>query len=148
MDKQKDFDKDINVRIKMIEEMAKVIHDEYADWLEYTRADLNLALKLYNAGCCKIPEGAVMLTREQAKTFIHIKDLLGDFNDEITWEDFIELMDDIKKDTRKETAERFAERVSKAFLGVNCIDIDEWNWFRNKIDEICEEITGEENANE
>ena len=45
---------------------------------------------------------------------------------------------------RKETAEKFAAMASKAFFGVNCIDIDEWNWFRNKIDEICKEITGGE----
>lgn len=42
---------------------------------------------------------------------------------------------------RKETAEKFAERLKEAFLGVNCIDIDEWNWYQDKIDEICKEIT-------
>ena len=45
------------------------------------------------------------------------------------------------EDIRKETAEKFAEMVSKAFVGLSCIDIDEWNWCQNKIDEICKEIT-------
>jgi hypothetical protein len=45
------------------------------------------------------------------------------------------------EETRKETAEKFAEMVSKAFIGLNCIDIDEWNWCQRKIDEICKEIT-------
>ena len=42
----------------------------------------------------------------------------------------------------KETAEKFAEMASKAFIGLNCIDIDEWNWCQKKIDEICKEIIG------
>jgi hypothetical protein len=34
--------------------------------------------------------------------------------------------------------------AKEAFFGVNCIDIDEWNWYQDKLDEICKEIT--ENA--
>jgi hypothetical protein len=69
----------------------------------------------------KIPENAVVLTREEdTKRFNGLVEYL--------------------KKVRKETAEKFAERVSKAFIGLNCIDIDEWNWCQNKIDEICEEI--------
>ena len=59
----------MNDKQKQIEEMAKVLHDgnahRYADWVEYTNADLTLALKLYNAGYRKIPENAVVLTREE-----------------------------------------------------------------------------------
>lgn len=55
----------------------------------------------------------------------------------------------IVNETRKETAEKFAERVSKAFIGLNCIDIDEWNWCQRKIDEICKKITeGKNGAND
>lgn len=43
----------------------------------------------------------------------------------------------------KGTAEKFAEMASRAFIGLNCIDIDEWNWYQKKIDEICKEITGD-----
>ena len=140
---------------KQIEEMAKTIdgvwhthsHCPFDKKCPYlggeSRFDCNDCMRaytLYNAGYRKIPEGAVVLTREENEklkslandhcTYCHLMDL-PDFESERM----------IRDDTRKETAEKFAEMVSKAFIGLNCIDIDEWNWCQKKIDEICKEIT-------
>ena len=79
MDKQKQIDKDINVRSKKIEEMAKVVqrdmcgdrpceecnyHGKMKILPRYCGVYL-IAEKLYNAGYRKIPENAVVLTREE-----------------------------------------------------------------------------------
>lgn len=173
---------------KQIEEMAKIIHKHFqylkSDWEEYTKFDLSLAYALQWNGYRKIPEGAVVLTREEYKRYERIEkiiklakmekangyevkngklyyfsNMLGGC--EIEFKDLQEICDMAnhyneefwgldqrltfwkgKAETAgKETAEKFAEMVSKAFIGLNCIDIDEWNWCQNKIDEICKEIT-------
>lgn len=59
----------------------------------------------------KISENAVVLTREELKA--HDKAL----------------------------AEKFARKAKELFFGVNCVDIYEWNWYHDKLDEICKEIT-------
>lgn len=99
----------------------------------------------------KIPEGAVVLTRMETEQ--RFEDLMVAF-DEMGFmpntthpfpEEYVETWKQrlifVFGQLRKETAEKFAEMVSKAFIGLNCIDIDEWNWCQKKIDEICKEIT-------
>ena len=109
---------------KQIEEMAKLLHDgnahRYADWVEYTNADLTLALKLYNAGYRKISENEVVLTQEELE---HIQS--NSFDAGI-------------KHGSKETAEKFAELVKMAFY----YHFDELipSIMADKIDEICKEI--------
>lgn len=120
---------------------------------------------LYNAGYCKIPENAVVLTRaeyekvkyvlkyEPEEAIIRLQDLK---KNEALYSPHmfcsIGGCGGVSKDCnytcpnsrivqeRKKTAEKFAEMVSKAFIGLNCIDIDEWNWCQNKIDEIAKGI--------
>lgn len=111
---------------KQIEEMAKTYCQNGFKCDDSCQTNgcrvYEVCTELYNAGYRKIPEGAVVLTREENEK----------------WLDWLEL--NMAK-ARKETAEKFAEMVSKAFVGLSCIDIDEWNWCQNKIDEICKEIT-------
>ena len=122
---------------QMIEEMAKVIEEAMAKARRTIGGHNNIAnfyaTMLYNAGYRKIPEGAVVLTREeyeklQALKFDYVKGYEAGVDE--GWDNAV-----------MQTAEKFAERVSKAFFGLNCIDIDEWNWCQRKIDEICKEIT-------
>lgn len=53
----------------------------------------------------------------------------------------LDLVDKLIVETRKETAEKFERLASEAFLKVNRIDLDEWNWYQYKLGEICKEIT-------
>ncbi len=78
----------------------------------------------YNAGYRKIPEGAVVL-----ETSVYESLEVKNYRDVIT------------ERVRKETAEKFERLASEAFLKVNCIDLDEWNWYQDKLGEICKEIT-------
>lgn len=109
---------------KQIEEMAKVICTHINPCKNCTEYDfgyckfLGWCEKLYNAGYRKISEGVVVLTREEW-------DKVG-----------IRLVQ-----ARKETAEKFAIKAKESFFGVNCIDSDEWNWYYDKLDEICEELS-------
>lgn len=120
---------------KQIEEMAKVISVNCGECYtcKYRGAincvDFLSAEELYNAGYRKIPEGAVVVSRAE---YNDLKGLEKHFDDYLIKEIVA---------TRKETAEKFARLASEAFLKVNCIDLDEWDWYRNKIDEICKEIT-------
>lgn len=84
----------------------------------------------YNAGYRKIPENAVVLTREQYEKDLAIERELGERK---------------ASRARKETAEKFAERVKMAFY----YEFDELipSIMADKIDEICKEITeGKANA--
>lgn len=85
------------------------------------RALRGYATALINAGYRKIPEGAVVLTKEEFSEKI-----------ENTWLNCQEF-------TRKETAEKFAEMVKMAFY----YEFDELipSIMADKIDEICKEIT-------
>ena len=56
-------------------------------------------------------------------------------------EEKIERLEDALKDKVKETAEKFERLASEALLIVNFIDLDEWNWYQDKLGEICKEIT-------
>lgn len=107
---------------KQIEEMYDDISERLVGVLDCEI--MSVAIHLHGLGYRKIPKGAVVYTKERVDKI---------FNDYAEY---------IKK-VRKETAERFAEMVSKAFFGLSCIDIDEWNWCQNKIDEICKELEGE-----
>ena len=155
---------------KMIEEMAKALAQSYFEATqeclgtecEYCRYREHFngnntckhyfqAEYLYNAGYRKIHEGVVVLMGTETEECI--EDLLVDF-DEMSFypatlcpnaeeyaREWKSKLIYVIGQLRKETAEKFAEMVSKAFVGLNCIDIDEWNWCQRKIDEICKEIT-------
>lgn len=48
-----------------------------------------------------------------------------------------------EESVRKETTEKFARKAKELFFGVNCVDIYEWNWYHDKLDEICKELEDE-----
>ena len=128
---------------KQIEEMAKVIHNSnehrYADWIDYTNADLSTALKLYNAGYRKIPENAVVLTNEKLE--------LGEYKDEVQVMNMTrQTYDAILAQARKETAEKFAERA-KGFINKHKSPVGGNDFVVNVeqlisgIDQICKELS-------
>ena len=124
---------------QMIEEMAKVIgetftyakkyyYDKYEPFELEVYPD-DIASELYNAGYRKIPEGAVVVSKQ-------------------VWDEHIENWDKtskaIEERVRKETAEKFAERLKEKCkmennpLGFKVILIND-----STVDEICKEIIGE-----
>ena len=110
---------------KQIEEMAEIMYQVEAFELE------TLAEALFNAGYCKIPEGAVVYTKERVDKI---------FNDYAEY---------IKK-VRKETAEKFAERLKESETIKEIAEngyIVSYVELCNKIDEICKELEGEDGTN-
>lgn len=118
---------------------------------EYDCQSYLVAKKLLEKYQPKIPEGAVVLTGMETEQ--RFEDLMVAF-DEMGFmpntthpfpEEYVETWKQrlifVFGHLRKETAEKFAKLAKEAFFGVNCIDIDEWNWYQDKIDEICKEIT-------
>lgn len=134
---------------QMIEEMAKVISgieilDLRPDTASANEVEAGIeAEHLYNAGYRKIPEGAVVLTKEEYSDYLVMKD---------AHQNTIERCEKLQADNerlyknigkfkgivRKETAEKFAERVKMAFY----YHFDELipSIMADKIDEICKEI--------
>lgn len=109
---------------------------------------------LINAGYRKIPEGAVVLTKEEAKqVYGTVKahgELLKDLQEaksvfekemEEAQKEFVKQFEEHEKEVRKETAEKFAEMASEAFNAVSC-EFDDRDWYQNMLDEICKEIIG------
>lgn len=93
---------------KQIEEMANVMYDEMMSVIDKSKVLLlagnairmsnELATAIYNAGYRKIPEGAVVLTREE----------LANMRCEN-----IEAISQAQEHTRIETAEKFAEKFKE-----------------------------------
>ena len=148
---------------KQIEEMAKVLSTvkrcdalalsecikkkcEYPHYEGVTCIAEHQAETLFNAGYRTIPEGAVVLTREEYESVKDSVDLLREYesvsNSLIKSNELCrKLVEDKKelkwqlKQTRKETAEKFAERLkAESDDGVIHLTLYE-------IDEICKEIS-------
>ena len=131
---------------KQIEEMAKIVLEKAFENYEtsgsveidtevrrnFYYAFLAYGEELYDRGVRKIPEGAVVLTREEYQTANY-------------WRERAQMWKKSAHDIRKETAEKFAERVKMAFY----YEFDELipSIMADKIDEICKEITDNEVQN-
>ena len=122
---------------QMIEEMAQC-KNEYGficcDCVYRKSCErYSLAEELYNAGYRKIPEGSVVLTREEHQKYLAFKliepQVRGCLDRERELEKRLET-------AIKETAEKFAERL-KLSLDKN----DLYVYSNDDIDEICKEIT-------
>lgn len=124
---------------KQIEEMAKVIEEAMAKARRTLGGHNNIAMfyatMLSKAGYHRIPENAVVLTREEFEKFKKQDLFMKDYT-------IVEVLENETKNARKETAEKFAERVKMAFY----YEFDEFipSIMADKIDEICKEITGGE----
>ena len=151
---------------KQIEEMAKVIHDLILDTpFNGTEASCEkIAEELLKHYQPKIPEGAVVLTREEKQEYESLIKLL--IYDKPIKSRIYEFIKDIKNRIRKETAEKFArlakqkinEVISDIILSRPPTNDDESEVVRKqvlsaitsplkkirdeKIDEIAKEITG------
>lgn len=143
---------------QMIEEMAKDI-EIAGKTTSFRNGKIDLTLfktseeiaeTLYNLNYRKIPENAVVLTKEEYERLKRVeteKDRLYeiklDLENQLIEKGFTEYVgaDEIEK-VRKETAEKFAER-----LKTECFDggiDDKWVTVSfSRLDEICKEITGE-----
>ena len=116
---------------KQIEEMSKDV-EEYVVMFWSNDLYNETARALYNAGYRKIPEGAVVLTREEEQKYLAYKiiepQIRGCLDRERELEKRLETV-------RKETAQEFAERLEEVL--VNYVP-------QRLIDEIVKELTGEE----
>jgi hypothetical protein len=115
----------------------------------------------YNAGYRKIPEGGVVLTKEEAEqvygTVKNHGELLKDLQEaksvfekemEEAQKEFVKHFEEHEKEVRKETAEKFAERLKELVADRNCNEDYEWGdvqvdgqIFIECVDEICKEIS-------
>ena len=129
MDKQKQIEEMIDIQRKNC--LGKGVGD-------CVDADCNAcsALAFYNAGYRKIPEGAVVLTREEYEKLQALK------------EDYVKGyeagVDEGWENARKETAEKFAEKARvkaiKARVNIDNNPRNESFIFLSDIDEIAKEI--------
>ena len=131
---------------KQIEEMAKDLQEAWLAWsksAEMANAYDFVAKILAKKWQPKIPENAVVLTREEYNRLLgQYKNLEIKYN--CVWEDFrrYEIENEILKQNivvlRKDTVEKFAEMAKEeaftVFMGEPIIRA-------SKIDEICKEIT-------
>ena len=127
-----------------IEEMAKIMYGVEAFELE------TLAEVLYKLGYRKIPENAVVLTREEHQKYLAFKiiepQVRGCLDRERELEKRLETIS-------KETAEKFAERLKSRFdksreyytidTGTAWGEGQIGGLINDKIDKICKEIIGE-----
>ena len=98
----------------------------------------NFAEELYNAGYRKIPENAVVLTREEYEDIVFSHKFITD------------LISSHRESVHKEPAELFAERLKELVADRNCNDDYDWEdvqvdgqIFVECVDEIAKEIGGE-----
>jgi dephospho-CoA kinase len=100
---------------------------------------LKEARALYNAGYRKIPEGAVVLTKEEYER-----------HKGFSREEVDEISETAIKNSRKNTAEKFALKLADYFVehcgGRLSISLTLQEWYK-MIDEILKEITEEKEAN-
>ena len=151
--------KELQESQKQIEEMAKDIIKTFSTEYIYAQSevmknisDINvLVSSLIAKGYRKIPEGAVVLTREEIEKYA--KDcIVGRETGLDIINGLIARAERLQESTRKETAEKFAERL-KDYINDKCCEelgdmacdtdyytIDIPKTF-DRIDEICKEIT-------
>lgn len=85
----------------------------------------------------KLPENAVVLTREEYETYTFIKRKWGN-QDAIKWSELVDGLYEFAREFSKETAEKFAERLkAEAYADDGMYYLTD-----SEIDEICKEITG------
>lgn len=115
---------------KQIEEMALLLYNSQRQIDIFN--PYSIAKLFCNAGYRKVPENAVVLTREEYAR-----------HKGFSREEVEEISETATKNTRKETAEKFEEMARSAFDGINCTTFDDWDWFYNKLGEIAKELEGE-----
>ena len=134
---------------KQIEEMAKVVQrnmcgDKPCEECNYHGFKTKIlprycevyliAEKLFNAGYRKIPDGAVVLTREE---YDELCCSVG-----ISREEVDRVVDLVEKDTRKETAEKFAGSLKGLFpIDEVMLHLLPHEQLHKAIDEICKELS-------
>jgi hypothetical protein len=149
----KEFEQD-----KAIEEMTDYLFGNAISHDTQFKGDCrSIARDLYNAGYRKIPENAVVLTREEYDSVKDSVDLLREYesvsNSLIKSNELCRKLVEDKKELKrqlkqagKETAEKFAVMLKGSLdISVEGYSTSEViNEIEDKIDEICKEIIGEE----
>ena len=129
---------------KQLNELVKIITKEYPNKfaVSHPAKAIRVATEILKHYQPKIPENAVVLTREEYKT---LHDLAMDKCHYdchlIDYPDF-EREKMLRDDTRKETAEKFAERL-KEKADMNMCLYGSRIVYVGEIDEICKELGGE-----
>lgn len=105
---------------------------------------------LYNAGYRKIPENAVVLTREEYDRLKRVEaerdriyEIKLDLENQLIEKGFTEYVgaDEIERATRKETAEKYHAEINKAIESVPNATKEFIEAWKSKNDEIRKEIT-------
>lgn len=149
---------------KQIEEMARIIafdlcpnRNVHAKWGEEAQcySDNNFAEcaqiknvvdKLYNANYRKIPEGAVVLTREEYSDYLemqnnykHVSERCKELHRD--HEMLLKSLGKFKKAVQKEMAERFAKRLKEKADYMDSYACGRKGVFIEDVDKTCKEIT-------
>ena len=147
------------MRKQMIEEMAKSCCDWTVNCQKWSLLShcnyIYHATKIYNAGYRKIPENAVVLTREEAETISGTlkayEEFIFDLQEatmvckkeiEEAQKVAVKEIEEYVQQARKETAEKFAERMKAQYpprTDKRCT-LDDC-YMLDRIDEICKEIS-------
>ena len=109
---------------KQIEEMGKILLETscmgsecencaFIKSVEEAKETCVCLKALYNAGYRKIPEGAVVLTREEYEGKEIVVEMSGGHKLKLRVSKFGEMSKILEEYTRKETAEKFAERLKE-----------------------------------
>ena len=138
MDKQKQIEEMARIFIKASCKGSECEKCLFIDSVKEAEECCVCLKAFYNAGYCKIPENAVVLTREE---YEWLTCCFGKFE---------EIMNDIKKLVRKETAEKISDKVHRKmepYMQPHTLysqaEKELFQVFLNKLDEICEEIIRE-----
>ena len=156
MDKQKQIE-------EMAKEIAKTLFDDCLlnngghcedcecnreETKEYDCQSYLVAKKILEKYQPKIPEGAVVLTREEYDGKSIIVEMSGGHKLKLSVGKFGKMSKILEEHTRKETAEKFAERLKALVADRNCNEDYEWEdvqvdgqIFIECVDEICKEFT-------
>ena len=134
---------------KQIEEMGGIIERSCCNSRALHRCNISceicVAQDLYALGYRKIPEGAVVLTREEYSDYLVMKDAHQTAIErceklQADNERLYKNIGKFKDAVRKETAKKFAERVKEETdHGISAL-------YDSTVDEICKEITEGDNG--
>ena len=137
---------------KQIEEMARDLCNRYSEVTERCRIDhygcnytcgyYDNAKTLYDKGYRKIPENAVVLTREEYETYTFIKRKWGN-QDAIKWSELVDGLYEFAREFSKETAEKFAEMLKEYAIYSKRNGATYYSIEVAELDEIVKEIIGE-----
>ena len=132
---------------KQIEEMARYLLDGGFDLILAEADAIAISSHILKRYQPKIPENAVVLTREEFKAYGFVKEFFDGESTRITAGELVRALQLYDKQARKEMAEKFAERLKEDVSEDNELH-EALNYYLKRdyfeyIDERCKELEGE-----